>query len=155
MKNLVVLSVFLFLSLPAFAQDFAAYNKLSMSAPKDYKTLEPKILEAATFLFSHPIDEEKDNRQNALAFIMKWMEGTPDYTFSIGQEAMELTKGSSDLLGLYLAAMSKAVLENLTEPLSDQRIHELATEMLMQYTADKKNGLKPNKALKKLMKEKS
>lgn len=155
MKNLVALSVFLFLSLPALAQDFAAYNQLSMSAPKDFKTMESKVLEASNYLFQHPVNKDKDNRQQALAFILKWMEGTPDYTFSIGQEATEITKGSSELFGLYLAAMSKAVLENLTEPLSDQRIHELATEILVQYAADENNSLKPNKALKKLIKEKS
>lgn len=155
MKKLVPLFVFFIMSLPLCAQDFSAYNQLSMSAPKDYKALEFKVLEAANYLFSHPANTDKPNRQQALVFIMKWMEGTPDYTFSIGQNAMEITKGSSDLFGLYLAAMSKAVLENLAEPLSDQRIHELATEMLLQYTGDEKNGLKPNKALKKLMKEKS
>lgn len=155
MKTFVTSAVFLFLNASVGAQDFATYNQLSMSAPKDYKSLEPMILEAVSYLYSQPVNQDKENRQQALAFIMKWMEGTPDYTFSIGQEAMELTKGNSDLFGLYLVAMSKAVLENLTEPLSDQRIHELATETLIQYTADEKNGLKPNKALKKLIKDKS
>lgn len=154
MKSLYFL-VFLLISLPLAAQDFAAYNQLSMSAPNDYKVLETKVLEAANYLFSHPANENESNRLRALSFIIKWMEGTPDYTFSIGQEANELTKGNSNLFGLYLAAMSKTVLDNLDQPLNDADIHERSAQLLVDYVGNEQNGIKPNKAIKKLLKEKT
>lgn len=42
---------------------------------------------------------------------MKWMTGTPGYTFELGEKFVNITKGSTDLVGLYTAAMSKIVLE--------------------------------------------
>jgi hypothetical protein len=83
---------------------------------------------------------------------MKWMEGTPDYTFEIGEKSMELTKGNSDLLGLYLAAMTKVVLENTDKDLNNETIYENAETLLVNYCSDKNNKMKPSKKIKKILK---
>ena len=84
------------------------------------------------------------------------MEGTPDYTFEIGKEAMDLTKGNNDLLGLYLAAMSKVVLdEKGDEKLSNEQIYNQAEEILVNYCSDPDNKIKPSKKIKKIIKSRS
>ena len=91
-----------------------------------YKKHEPQVLECANYLFKNPTNKNELNRLTCIQFVMKWMEGTPDYTFSIGEKAMELTKGNSDLFGLYLAAMTKTVLDNSDSSLDENEIHENA-----------------------------
>jgi hypothetical protein len=125
-----------------------------MSAPGDFKSAEPEVLAAANYLFANPADLDKDKRLAATQFIMKWMEGTPDFTFAIDAEAMTLTEGSADLLGLYLAGMTKTVLEHSGEPLFDEELTKKAEQLLVSYVADEKNNIKPNKAIKKLLKQK-
>jgi hypothetical protein len=85
---------------------------------------------------------------------MKWMEGTPDYTFDLGEKAMKLTNGETDLLSLYMAAMSKAVIENTTGKLSSDEIYNQAEKTLVNYCAIADNKIKPSKKIKQLLKEK-
>ena len=80
------------------------------------------------------------------------MEGTPDYTFDIGEKAVKLTKGNSDLLGLYLAAMSKVVVENKGKKLDGESIYNQSENLLVNYCSDSANNMKPSKKIKKLIK---
>ena len=80
------------------------------------------------------------------------MNGTPDYTFEIGDDAMSLTKGKQELLGLYLAAMTKVVLDNPEEELSNKEIHNQSQEILVKYCSDENNNIKPSKKIKKIIK---
>ncbi len=80
------------------------------------------------------------------------MTGTPDYKFDIGENAMELTKGDSDLLGLYFAAMTKVVLEKTGEKLNDDQVYEQAQEIIIEYCSNPDNKFKPSKKMKKIIK---
>jgi hypothetical protein len=48
---------------------------------------------------------------------MKWMKGTKDFIFELGDASIELTRGNAVLLRLYMAVVSKAVIENVDENL--------------------------------------
>ncbi|MBU2525262.1 MAG: hypothetical protein KKC03_01490 [Bacteroidetes bacterium] len=154
MKNLLLILAVAMSFCSIHAQDFTALQAISMTAPGDFKSAEPKVLAATNYLFTNPADLDKDKRLAATQFIMRWMEGTPDYTFAIDADAMKLTEGSADLLGLYLAGMTKAVLEYNGEPLTDEEISKRAEALLVSYVADEKNNIKPNKTIKKLLKQK-
>ncbi len=81
------------------------------------------------------------------------MSGTPDYTFDLGEKAMKLTDGNSDLLGLYIAAMSKAVLENTAQKLSSDEIYTQSGKIMVKYCSITDNKMKPSKKIKQLIKE--
>ena len=69
---------------------------------------------------------EKDNldRLKSLQFIIKWMSGTPDYTFTLDNITSKVTKGNDDLLGIYMACMVKYCLENKASA-SDEKLVKL------------------------------
>ncbi len=150
MKKLFTLFLISFLSATAFSQDYSAMSKYHFKNEADYKDSQPKVLEAANYLFSHPATSDKMNRLQATQYVMNWMEGTPEYTFSLGKKAMKLTKGNQDLLGLYLVALSKVAIENSGEKLSEDKMHTQAALVLAHYCANPDNGLEPSKKLMQL-----
>ena len=149
---LFVLMVF---ALNAFGQDFTKLQNYDFKSVDDYKSQENEVLKCANYLFDNPNDSEELNRLTSVQFIMKWMEGTPDYTFAIGPNAMDLTKGGPDLLGLYLAGMSKTVLENPNKKLNNDEIHNASKNLLVEYCGNKENNIKPSKQIKKILKNRS
>lgn len=153
MKKIVFLSVFLFVASLGNAQDFDKISKTQLKTLEDYKKAEPEVLKAADFLFRTPSKPETQNRAIAFQFILLWMEGTDAYTFSIGEPAMTVTKGNQDLLGMYFAGLTKTALESPNKKLSDNELHDKTTELLAKYCAEKSNKLKPNRALKKVIKK--
>lgn len=151
-----ILFVFCFTFLFAhytFSQGFKALSEYEFANIESYKTEQNKVLECANFLFNNPSDSQKLNRLTAIQYVMKWMEGTPAYTFEIGPNAMELTKGNSDLLGLLLAGMTKVVLENDGDKLNSNDIYNKAKTLVVDYCANSANKMKPSKKIKKLIKK--
>ncbi|WP_111683068.1 hypothetical protein [Winogradskyella tangerina] len=140
----------------SFSQNFDEIATYEFKDAESYSTEKPKVLACANYLFNNPVDTDGYNRLLALQYIMKWMEGTPDYTFEIGSDVLDLTKGSDDLFGLYLAAMSKVVLEeNGDTSLTSEQIHDKSVNILVDYCANKSNNIKPSKKIKKLIKKRN
>jgi hypothetical protein len=137
----------------SFGQNFSELANSEFESAESYKPAESQVLLCANYLFDNPTNESELNRLNSIQYIMKWMSGTPDYTFDIGEKAMELTKGNTDLLGLYMAAMSKVVIDNKGEKLSSGDIYIGAEKILVKYCSVSENKIKPSKKIKKLLKE--
>jgi len=150
----IILSIIIGISaISLFAQDFSELSNTKFKSPEDYKKYQPQILESANYLFNNPFNKKDLNRSIAVQFILKWMEGSPNYTFNIGPEVLKITKGNSNLFSMYLAAMSMTVLTDPNKKLSDKQIQEKATQYMVDYTSKAKNNLKPSKALKKMIKK--
>lgn len=154
MKKIVFLFLIVLTSTMSFAQNFSELANTELKSKESYKPAESQVLTCANYLFNTPADQSQLNRLNAIKFIMKWMEGTPDYTFDLGENAIKLTNGETDLLGLYMAAMSKVVLENTTGKLSSDEIYNQSEKLLVNYCAVAANKIKPSKKIKQLIKEK-
>lgn len=153
MRNFTLLIIISFISISVTGQNFKELAQYQFSSQEDYKTQEDNILKCTNYLFNNPFDKNELARLNCIQFIMKWMEGTPDYTFDIGKDAIKLTQGNSDILGLYLAALTKIVLDNPNEEFSSEQIHQKAQNLLIDYSSKKENNLKPTRAMKKVMKD--
>ena len=152
MKKFLLIIAFAFASQLSFGQNFSELANYEFKTAESYQTEKSKVLLCANYLFNNPANQAELNRLTSVQYILKWMEGTPDYTFEIGEKAMDLTKGNSDLLGLYLAAMSKVVIENKESPLSNEEIYSKAEEILVNYCSNPDNKIKPSKKIKKLIK---
>jgi hypothetical protein len=153
MKKIIFLFLIVLTSTMSFAQNFSELAKTEFKSKESYKPAESQVLTCANYLFNTPADQSQLNRLNAIKFIMKWMEGTPEYTFDLGENAIKLTNGESDLLRLYMAAMSKVVLENTTGKLSSDEIYNQSEKLLVNYCASADNKIKPSKKIKQLIKE--
>jgi hypothetical protein len=141
----------LFMCINLFAQDFSALEKYELKSDESYVQAESKVLECATYLFSHPAKENETNRLYATQFILRWMEGSK-HTFNIDTKVTDLVDNNKDLLGLYFAGMSKVVIESGTTILSDTEVFDKTAALLVAYCKNDSNGVKATKGLKKLMK---
>jgi hypothetical protein len=154
MKKIIFIILITLTSTMSFGQNFSELANTEFKSKESCKSAESQVLTCANYLFSAPADQAELNRLNAIKFIMKWMEATPDYTFDLGEKAMKLTNGETDLLGLYMAAMSKAVIENTAGKLSSDEMYNQSEKILVKYCAVAENKIKPSKKIKQLLKEK-
>ena len=140
----------------AVAQDYSNLEKLQLNSKADYEKAEGQALECSNYLLNSPVKMVlKDlNHLYALQFLMKWMGGTPDYTFDIDKTITEITKSKSDLLGIYMAAMTKYVLENKDSSHDADAIKYNAFMTFITYCENENNNVKQNKQLKELIKAK-
>lgn len=148
-KTLTILTLFMCTTI--FAQDFSSLEKYELKSAESYVKAETKVIECANYLFSHPAKENELNRISALQFIMRWMEGCA-HTFNIDATVMDLVGENNDLLGLYMAGMSKVAIESGDFKLSDTDVFDRTAALLAAYCKNESNGVKPTKGLKKLMK---
>lgn len=134
----------------ASAQTLPNLDEIKLNKPADYKAAEAIVNQAATYLVSNPFDNDDINRTKSLQFVIKWMSGTPDYSFTLDDVATKITKGNNDLLGLYMACMTKYSIENKVSSTDAARVKLNAIRMLLAYCENPVNNLKMNKPLKKL-----
>ena len=78
------------------------------------------------------------------------MSGTPDYNFTLDEQATKFAKKNDDLLALYMAAMTKYVLENKADSKDQNKIKLNAVKSIIEYSKDSKNSVTMNKELKRL-----
>lgn len=154
MKKAIVILLIIF-SNSSFAQTVLDYDMVKLEKPADCKPAEPMVKEAANYLLSTPFEKNNTNRTKSLSFIIKWMSKTPDYAFSLEDDASKIMKDNGDILGLYIAAMTKYSLEN-KDSAKDKKLVKLnAVTYVLNYCEDKKNNLKMTKPLKKLAEARS
>ena len=152
MKKLFLFTVVYLLAINIQAQNFEELADYKFDSEESYETAEPQVLKAANYLFESPANVTQIKRLNAVRYIINWMQGTPDYTFEISKNATDLTKGNSDLLGLYMAAMTKVVLDDSDKSLNTDEIYKRSEELLVTYCENPENHIKPSRKIKKLIK---
>lgn len=153
MKKIIFIALIALTSKISFAQNFSELANIELKSKESCKSAESQVLSCANYLFNTPANQAELNRLNALKFIIKWMEATPNYAFVLGEKVMKLTNEDTDLLGLYMAAMSKVVLENTGGKLSSDEIYNQSEKILVKYCAVAENKIKPSKKIKQLIKE--
>lgn len=152
MKPFVFFIFFSVFSLTTIGQNLTDLDQYPLSSKQDFINAEKKVIECANYLFLNPVKKDDLNRLTAAQFILKWMEGT-DYTFNIDSSAVELTDGNDSLFAMYLAGMSKLVIENPDKKFTDEALHAEVTILLIDYCKVASNNCKPTKKMKKIMKE--
>lgn len=148
MRNYILFLALIGMSATSFAQ-ISSPKTPDLVKEEDFKKAEKEVLECANYLLSNPVNKETDKRLDYFKFLFKWMEGTPYHTFSIGEEAMDITEGKSEHMILYFTAMTKVVLENETEEMDNDQVQQKALEFLLAYCNEPDNKLKPTKKMKK------
>lgn len=152
MKKLMLLLLF-FTASTAFAQIYKDLPNETFVNDQDYANSEDQVLEVSKFLLSTPIQKDNSDRLNASKYLLKWMEGTPDYTFTIDQTITDLTGNDTDLLSVYFAAACETMIENKGKGKTNEEISNEIVTKLARYAADKKNNVsKLSKELKKAIK---
>jgi len=155
-KSLIISLLVLGLVNSLFAQDYSKLDKTVLKEKTDYVENENLVIECSNYLLNSPLDDLKNdlNHVKALLFIMRWMEGTPDYMFDIDDTVGKATKSNPSLLGVYLASMSKYVLENKDKSGDAKEVKYNSFLIFIKYCEDPKNNVRKNKEIKKLIEAK-
>lgn len=142
------------LSYITYSQDYSNLKDVVLKDKKDYPKVEDKVLECSNYILNTPMDYKNLNRLNSLQFLMRWMDGTPDFTFNIDETIGRATKSDQLLLGVYLACMTKFVLENRDKAKDEKDVKYNSIVMLLNYCEVPNNKVDLNRELKKMIKAK-
>ena len=146
----IFLVLFLSLTIALASSGQSAYNDIKLKEPGDYKRAESSVLKAADYLFSTKYDKEDLERLYAIEFIMKWMGGTPDFTFEVDENFTKPFLSETDLLGLYMSAIAKFALKPKAQATDTKAINLAAAKMIVDYSNKPSNNLKQTGELKKM-----
>lgn len=131
------------------AQNLPQYDNIRLEAKEDYKQADSVVMLATNYILSTPIDKTNTGRLKSMQFLIKWMTGTPDYSFSLDENTVKYFVNDADLMGTYMAALSKSALQN--KPGTDNKTLTLnAVKMLLAYVNNANNNVTVTKPLKKL-----
>ncbi|MBN2165340.1 MAG: hypothetical protein JW717_03590 [Marinilabiliaceae bacterium] len=155
MKNLLLSFLVIASFSVGYSQDFSKLDSVELTDYEHYKNAEPKVLECCEYLLAKPFDKKDENREFASKFLIRWMEGTPEYTFEIDATAEVLTEKKAELLQIYLAAMTKVYLTTKDGRVTKDKMNEQTVETFINYCVNEGNELKLSKELKKIIKERS
>jgi hypothetical protein len=148
MKKLFIFFLLIISAGTCFAQNLPKFDQYKFDTTSDYKLADSAVLQTANFLLSTPIDQNVPTRIKAGQFVMRWMEGTPDYTFSLEQNAIKYLSGNVDLMLLYMTSMAKYALETKANDVKIITINGIKT--LLTYVNNPVSNVKKDKNLKKL-----
>lgn len=131
------------------AQNPDEWQALEFGSEEDYRTHEGKILECANFVLGMPAVAGNPARKNAMSAISKWMSGTPDFSFTIDESIGQLMQKNDAVLSIYMASMTKFVLENRNQADDEKQVKLKSFETLLNYCENQNHKVPMTKELKK------
>lgn len=136
----IILFLFLFFStmIYSYAQEFPSIKHIKLNKKSHFKSAEPEIIKLVNYLFETPIDTKNYSRKEAGEFLIKWMNGTPDYIFVLEDKETVYFNTDADLMLVYMASVTKYMLENKSE--KDQKAIVLgAMKLALTYLNQQEN----------------
>lgn len=146
----VIIALLAFYCNCSFCQTTPDYDNIKLIDKGDYQVAERNVMQAANYILSTPFEKDDLTRLKSLQFIIKWMTGTPDFSFSLDEMATKMAKGNDDVLGVYMVCMTKYCLENKASSKDGRAVKLNSIKMLLSYCENANNKLKLTKQLKKL-----
>ncbi len=135
----------------AFSQSPPQIDSVKLVTKEDFRAAEPVVLQAGSYLLSTPSDQNNPVRLKVGQFIFKWMDGTPDFTFTMEQNVLKYIEADLDLMTVYFACLTTYSLQN--KSVTDAKTVTLkAVEKLVAYIDNSSNHVNMNEGLKKLSK---
>lgn len=96
----------------SYAQDLPSLKHIKLNKNAHFRTSEPITLKVITYLLETPINKKNKSRTEAGQFLLKWMDGTPDFTFYLEEKETNFFNTDADLMLMYMASLTKFSLEN-------------------------------------------
>lgn len=135
------------LSMNLFAQDFSTLKDIPLTDAKSCLDAQNKVVECCEYLFNSPCVSNHADLQ-ATSFILRWMEATPDFTFSIESGFFTSLKGDINLSGRYFASIAAIAIENAMKQ-NTVELQLKAITKVLEYSELPANKVKITKKLKK------
>lgn len=150
MKTTLILFFAFFFAASAFAQKLPQFDNVSLSAKEDYGAADTIAYQAASYILATPFADADANRLQAERFLIKWMTGTPDYTFALGDDILKYFDNSPPLMAVYMAALAQTTLEN-KQMKDGNAMNALAVKKFIAYITNSNNQVKMTGKLRKMI----
>src|ERR1700693_2154940 len=104
MKKVFFLTITCFLAVATntFAQTYEVPKDYVLKAKEDYAKYEQDVINTIDWLEQTPWNEQPEKRDEAKAFYLKWIEGSPTVSVEINSEIAKLSKNNPELFGSYM-----------------------------------------------------
>lgn len=136
-----------------YAQEFEVPENYVLKKAEDYAKYESDIIKCVDWLMATPLNEQKNKRQDAGAFLVAWLTGSPNVSIEIKQEIVTFI-GSPDLLLIFMGGWTKYALES--KDFEDMVAGTTAgIEAVMDFYTRNKAYLEKNKEVEKYIKMKT
>jgi len=147
----VFLALAVLFSVYVNGQTVPDFELIKLEKTADYKAAEPFAFQTAVYMLSTPVSKDNsENRLKSVQFLVKWMSGTPDYSFVMDGTTAKIGGDNKDIFGIYMAAMIKYSIDNKDVSKDAKQVKLNAITMLIDYCENKNNNVKMTKQLKKL-----
>ncbi len=138
MKTRITIAAFMLVSITtslALAQEFQVPENYRFDTREDYVRYAPDVLRCIDYLEATPLDTE--GRDDANAFLLKWLTGSPTVTIQILPYAVDLVENNKPLLMIFLGGWTKHAILHPEE--TDSLAGQMAglESMLMVYSKGK------------------
>src|ERR1043165_1964628 len=134
MKKLITAAL-LFFCTHIFAQEApnCNYKNIKMEKAADVQKADPCALHACNSILKAPYKKGEIGPLDAVVFMLKWMEATPDFTFTLDDLLSKLMKDNEDILPVYMACMGKWALENRANAKDEKLMKLNSIKLLLAY----------------------
>lgn len=113
MKKLLFSLWAFFICISVLGQDYNVPKNYKFENKESYKVYEPQIKEAIEWLLQTPLGKDANKRQEANAFLMAWLTGTPDVHLKMDANfMMNFIKVNPELIMPFTAGWTKYSLDN-------------------------------------------
>jgi len=142
--------ILLFCGLAAGAQTIPNIKSIKLEQAADFRAAQPFVLQAANYLLLTPYDAANKDRKDAIMFLVSWLRGTPDFSFSIESAVAKIGKGDDDAISMYVVAACKTAIDDKSVAGNRELLKLNAIKTLLAYAENPSNNFKMKKQLKKL-----
>lgn len=111
MKYIILVLLLTTTSLNLFSQDFEVPQNYVLDKAEDYAPYEDDIVNCIDWLMKTPINEQEAKRQEAEAFLLLWMTGSPNVSIELKLEIISFIETTPDLLMTFMGGWTKYSLE--------------------------------------------
>lgn len=150
MKKLLLLLIVISAGSSAFSQTMPAIDGLKLTTGEEYRAADTIALQVANYILATPSDEKSTTRLNGTSFLLKWMGGTPDYSFDLDKNVIKYFEKDLDLMGVYMAALTSSALQNKTVK-DSKSLTSLAAKRFVIYINNPASNVNMTGKLRKLI----
>ncbi len=147
--KIILSALLIFAALSIFSQNKSQYDNVLLNTANDFKRAEPQVILASDYVYSNPVEKDNAHRESAINFVMKWMQGTPDYSFPLDATLTKIAKGDYDFIGIYIASSAKYALQK-GKGVSREDIQYNAYLLALDYCENPLNNYKIKGEIRKL-----
>lgn len=152
LKHLLPFMVSALLSISSFAQTPSIPQDYTLDSDEDYAPYHQSVVELTNWLESTPMDENVEQRNEAIKFVFTWVQGSPDVSVILNAELIPFTEKNPDLIFTYLFRQAAYLIEHPEEK-DMVKVQKLALESCISvYLENLGKGIVKDKAMNKIIK---